>query len=120
MKLTEEDYTVLAKCGFGEYGIDFSFVPDKLVYDILATCRKHLEQKTVIIHEWIPITEKLPPLIKDILFCCYLEDSDDCTSVGFGWYAGNKTEGDAIAIETYDGWYPCTHWMPLPETPKVP
>ena len=69
---------------------------------------------------WIPITEKLPKEHEFVLFCCYIEDEEAFGDVEFGWYEGHKTEGDAIAMETHDGWYPCTHWMPLPETPKVP
>ena len=70
--------------------------------------------------KWIPITEKLPALYEPVLFCCYL-DEYGFTDVDLGWYEGQKTQGEAIAMETSsDGWYPCTHWMPLPETPEKP
>jgi hypothetical protein len=73
---------------------------------------------------WIPITEKLPKEHEFVLFCCYIEDEEGFGDVDLGWYEGHKTMGDAIVMQTKPGdpswWFPCTHWMPLPETPKVP
>ena len=79
--------------------------------------------------KWIPITEKLPALYEPVLFCRYIEEYG-FGDVGFGWYEGMKpgwyegmkTDGiaNAIAMLTSDDWYPCTHWMPLPETPEAP
>ena len=70
-------------------------------------------------NKWIPITEKLPALYEPVLFCCYIEGCG-FGNVEFGWYEGMKTDGSAIAMLTSADWYPCTHWMPLPETPEVP
>jgi hypothetical protein len=71
-------------------------------------------------NNWISITEKLPTLYEPVLFCCYIEGCG-FGDVEFGWYEGDKTNGVAIVMETTsDGWSPCTHWMPLPETPEAP
>jgi hypothetical protein len=69
---------------------------------------------------WIPITERLPDHDIPVLFCCRI--NGEFGFVDCGWYAGNKTEGDAIAMETSvcsGDWLPCTHWRPLPEVPEV-
>jgi hypothetical protein len=68
---------------------------------------------------WTHISEHLPTLNQPVLFCCRI-DEDEFGDVELGWYEGHKTEGDAIAMETSAGWYPCTHWMALPPTPEVP
>jgi hypothetical protein len=71
-------------------------------------------------NNWIHISDKLPPINEFVLFCCHI-DKHGFGDVELGWYEGHKTEGDAIAMETSsNGWYPCTHWMPLPELPEVP
>jgi hypothetical protein len=76
-----------------------------------------------MMNDWIPITEKLPKEKEHVLFCCYIED-EGFGDVHLGWYEGHKTMGESIAMETVPGdphwWFPCTHWMPLPETPEVP
>lgn len=69
---------------------------------------------------WIHISELLPTLNEPVLFCCYIEDCDGFGDVEIGWYEGSRTEGDAIAMETSSGWFPCTHWMAIPPTPEVP
>lgn len=68
---------------------------------------------------WITIDQQLPPVGGCVLFCCFFGKDDVYnTTVGMGYYQGQKTEGDAIAMETQEGdWEPCTHWMPLPPTP---
>jgi hypothetical protein len=66
---------------------------------------------------WISITDKLPTINEFVLFCCYIEEYG-FGDVDLGWYEGHKTNGDAIVMETHDGWYPCTHWMALPLVPE--
>jgi hypothetical protein len=68
---------------------------------------------------WVHISELLPTINEFVLFCCYTEEHG-FTDVELGWYEGHKTEGEAIAMGTSSGWYPCTHWMHLPPTPEVP
>lgn len=71
-------------------------------------------------NNWIHISDKLPTINEFVLFCCDI-DEYGFGNVELGWYEGHKTESDAIVMETSsDEWYPCTHWMPLPETPEVP
>lgn len=71
---------------------------------------------------WIPITERLPEHGQDVLFCCLIDD--EFTRVECGRYNGNKTAGDAIAVDVdvdcaTGEWSPCSHWMPLPEPPSI-
>lgn len=67
---------------------------------------------------WIPITEQLPEQLKDVLFCCLIDD--EFTHVDLGQYRGAKTHGDAIVMEMYaSDWSPCSHWMPIPEPPQT-
>jgi hypothetical protein len=73
--------------------------------------------------KWTHYKDELPPLgYVDVLYCCYLDDGEPCfTEISIGWFEGKHTEGDAIAMESYEnGWYPCTHWMPLPPKPEIP
>ena len=79
--------------------------------------------------EWISIDVRLPDKFQEVLFCCFMEDvpgSPYFTDVSVGWYEGQRTLGDAIAMETLAAsegldrdWSPCTHWMPLPKTPEI-
>ena len=68
---------------------------------------------------WTPITEQLPPIDKEVLFCCQIDDI--FTGVSLGTYAGKWTDSpNAIVMEVTgiaDDWSPCSHWMPLPLTP---
>jgi len=70
--------------------------------------------------DWIRITERLPTIEEDVLFCAEIDGVFG--DIHLGWYEGSKTAGDSIAMETVPGdpgwWFPCTHWMPLPEKPK--
>jgi hypothetical protein len=68
---------------------------------------------------WIPISEQLPEMGKDVLFCCLADD--EFSRVEVGQYHGGKTHGDAIVmdIELHD-WAPCSHWMPIPDPPEPP
>ena len=67
--------------------------------------------------EWIAIKDRLPEIDQQVLFCAFIHDG--FTDVELGWYEGGKTESDAIAIETAFDWFPCTHWMPVPDKPKA-
>ena len=62
--------------------------------------------------EWISVDDRLPEAGKLVL--CIWERGDDKQNYGFGRY------------QAHDVWYvsnegmPCvTHWMPLPEPPKM-
>ena len=59
--------------------------------------------------KWIPVTERLPAKYKDVLtYRLSGCDVDCCIDTKSGkWF------GDAICC------YDVTHWMPLPEPPKV-
>lgn len=69
--------------------------------------------------EWIAIKDRLPEIDQQVLFCAFLYEG--FTDVEIGWYEGGKTDSDLgdIAIETAWGWFPCTHWMPVPDKPKA-
>lgn len=69
--------------------------------------------------QWIYYKDQLPEIGKPVLFCCQIEDY--FTDVEVGWYTGHKTAGNAIVMEydDSDDWYPCTHWMPLPNPPEI-
>ena len=73
--------------------------------------------------QWIHIDQQLPELYQVVLFTCFYDDDNHpyWQEINIGQYLGGKTLGGAIAIETYgDDWYPCTHWMPLPQPPEIP
>jgi hypothetical protein len=69
--------------------------------------------------DWIPIHQKVPPIGKQVLFCCGRDD--EFTLVEMGAYFGKWTDSpNAIVMEVVgvdDDWSPCSHWMPLPLTP---
>jgi len=68
--------------------------------------------------QWTPITTALPPLDKEVLFCCLVDD--DFTEVRIGTYRGHKTVGAAVVMdEIGDDWSPCSHWMELPKRPEI-
>jgi len=77
-----------------------------------------------IVMRWIHISERLPELKQDVIFCNYIEDEGGFGDIHLGWYEGHKTMGEAIAMETVPGdpgwWFPCTHWMPVPPLPELP
>ena len=73
--------------------------------------------------EWISIRDQLPPIGKQVLFCCKLDD--EFTEVDLGEYCGKWSDSpNAIVMELpraqddYD-WSPCSHWMELPKTPEL-
>lgn len=71
---------------------------------------------------WTHYKDELPPLHTKVLLCCLYEDDGFhgpyISEIETGYYEGQKTQGDAIVMETPDDWYPCTHWMPLPDVPE--
>jgi len=75
-----------------------------------------------IVMRWVPIEDALPEINRRVLFCCLDEDGVNFSDVELGWYEGVKTLGEAIAMETVHDdkswWFPCTHWMPLPDVPQ--
>ena len=72
---------------------------------------------------WIRYTDELPLIDEPVLFCCEPIGNGDTefSEVWFGWYEGQKTAGDAIAMQTDDPghWRPATHWMDLPNRPEA-
>lgn len=70
--------------------------------------------------DWIPITERLPPMGEVVAFCCWIDDH--FSDVEAGRYTGEKTMGEPIVMYPCwhcDDWTPCSHWMPLPKPPEV-
>jgi hypothetical protein len=75
---------------------------------------------------WISIDEQIPEQGEEVLYCCLIDDGSGqayFTDVRLGFYDGHKTKGDAIVMDSYESedgdWYPCTHWMPLPQPPEI-
>jgi len=70
---------------------------------------------------WISIAERLPPIDVLVPFCCWIDD--EFTTINFGRYMGEKTEGKAVVMQTKDSdeqdWEPCSHWYELP-APTAP
>ena len=67
--------------------------------------------------KWIPVTERLPEVNKDILAIVHwINEGDNTLCFGHrkknGWFLWNSIEG--LAIKNYE----VTYWMPLPEPPK--
>lgn len=56
-------------------------------------------------HEWISVEEKLPPAFDRVIICDKYRrvNTDFFCGKNKGWYSGRTI----------------THWMPLPEAPKV-
>ena len=72
--------------------------------------------------KWIHVSEQLPPIEQEVLFCCYEDEYDKFSEVRIGWYEGTKPCGNAVSMETVHGepgwWFPCEYWMPLSELPS--
>ena len=66
----------------------------------LASSSKYLASS-----EWIPVTERLPEPLTQVL------------SYGHGCFEVNMVDGGVWDNEYYSE-YSVTHWMPLPEAPK--
>mgnify|MGYP003658934643 CR=1 FL=1 len=66
---------------------------------------------------WISIREQLPPIDRQVLFCCEIDG--DFTEVDLGQFDGHWTASkNAVAMELDgDDWAPCSHWMEIPKTP---
>jgi hypothetical protein len=75
-------------------------------------------------NQWYSIADKLPNIDEEVLFCCYIEDNGGFGDVHMGWWEGRKTAGESIVMETVPDdeswWFPCTHWMHIPEPPRDP
>jgi len=67
---------------------------------------------------WISVRDQLPPVRKQVLFCCEIDG--DFSEVIAGQYSGNWTESkNAVAMELGgDDWAPCSHWMEIPKPPE--
>lgn len=87
-------------------------VRDKLV-ELLQDCdcpypckaADHLIANGVTVHQWIPVTEKLPEQGQEVIV-----------------YDGGVQKPKVFAYqfwnEEYDSWARVTHWMPLPQAPS--
>jgi hypothetical protein len=72
--------------------------------------------------QWIPVSERLPPLDETILYACYLGPTEGFTDVESGRGEGARNDIGQPAMRPVwgddDHWGPCSYWMPLPEPPK--
>ena len=72
--------------------------------------------------EWISVEDRLPET-KDPVLCYYLgKDGKHHYSVGYHERYGSYAEAWYVEIEYNCAGYGCervTHWMPLPEPPKM-
>ena len=97
------------------------FCDDKECNECIAD---HLLANGVTVQKWIPITERLPKEItnKVLVYC-------KCGYIGFGHYEEFQGTKDWFNLESgkpFTEWdlndcktYAVTHWMALPEPPKV-
>jgi hypothetical protein len=69
----------------------------------------HLIANGVTIQKWIPVSERLPKPITDVLSYRGHRNlmQEDCVDKKGKWYSEYKYDGANV-----------THWMPLPEPPK--
>ena len=65
----------------------------------------HLIANGVTVQQWIPVSERLPEPLTQVL------------SYGHGCFEGNMVDGGIWDSEYYSE-YSVTHWMPLPQPPK--
>ena len=68
---------------------------------------------------WINVLDQAPEVGQQVAFTAYVEG---CYSdIEIGKWTGGKTMGDAIVMDygEADDWYPCTHWLALPELPII-
>ena len=69
--------------------------------------------------KWISVCDQLPPTDRRVLFCCAIDG--DFSEVDIGQFDGSwMGSTGAVAMELDgDDWAPCSHWMELPNTPKL-
>ena len=88
---------------FAHHAYDMTDIPDvKEFYAIAENALREQEQ-----HRWIPVTERLPEKMKDVLVIRMHGEPD----IEFLFYDGTWV-GDT------EGKQDVTHWMPLPKPPK--
>lgn len=66
--------------------------------------------------DWISIKDRLPKQDEPVLYCCWIDDH--FTDTRCGSWDGGYTIGKTLVMvqDGYDpSWYPCSHWMPLPD-----
>lgn len=75
--------------------------------------------------EWISVRDRLPPVDEKVLYTCFMEGDgpiDYFTEVNAGYWDGkarNLPGNPAMKYDDSNDWEPCSHWMPLPETPAL-
>lgn len=68
--------------------------------------------------EWIPVTERLPEDLEEVIIC--YDDDGDQGVVGVGIRYPGPRKGDGY-WQNGNGWEleHVTHWMPLPDPPRT-
>lgn len=80
--------------------------------------------------EWISVKNAVPPDNREVLVLHHITDCDYPPSISIGWrvvfkngrikWKYNEWCGTSIlCIENEKGFNTLTHWMPLPEAPKL-
>ena len=67
--------------------------------------------------KWISIVDELPVKGQEVIFTCLVDGAFSATTSG--WWNGERTMSQHLVMEwgDSDDWQPCSHWMPLPDTP---
>lgn len=90
------------------FGFTYGWIKNEKVADHLIANGVTLDKdESKISSKWIPVTERLPERMKDVLVIRMHGDPD----IEFLFYDGTWV-GDT------EGKKDVTHWMPLPEPPK--
>lgn len=71
--------------------------------------------------EWISVDDRIPSTCEDVLVCVKYKSLDweaQTIQIAFRTIGGSEVKWMGYGIE-YDEFYLVTHWMPLPELPKL-
>ena len=82
---------------------------DRLEYCTVQKIADHLLANGVTVQKWIPVSERLPEPLTDVLSYRGHRNliQEDCVDEKGRWYSEYKYSGANV-----------THWMPMPEPPK--
>lgn len=83
--------------------------------DDVAEIAEYLSKNGVVLHRWIPVSEKLPEEGKFVLFQ-YAKGNKNPTLYGRNAMAVGRYEYNLFLVEGCS--VKVSHWMPLPEPPK--